>query len=477
MKRYVAFLLCTIFLISLVKPIQACDENQTDTYAMQLVFGDSASRYQDNDNAKMLVSALYLCSEQHDEVGSDKLDFLKDEKVRGLPKFKNIKVNNKDLLKCSHGTWEFQPTKISSQKENRKKVLQKTVNNVFDFGFFNNLFKSSEGKCNSFAAYLYYSHILSDYLGDTSDETAVTVKKGYIPAYEGNACININGGKPQFSTAEKNNTEYFVQLSALDNLGRTGVAFANIDKEKLPDINSRQEIGNIKPSGWNQNKYDVVNSNPGYIYNRCHLIAHQLIGVDIHENLITGTRYLNEAMIQWENKVHDYVQETGNHVLYRATPIYKGDNLLASGVQLEAYSVEDKGAGIAFNIYLYNVQPGVELNYSNGENKLSDCLYGESNVLPFAVYNANDNNPDLMYEMRKHLEIIFADQENSKGYDRMIADLSEVEDDARKSLSKTENDRANYIELYKYKYEYYNVLKKYVPKLLKKEKFFKNTFK
>lgn len=153
-------------------------------------------------------------------------------------------------------------------------------------------------------------------------------------------------------------------------MGRCGVAFANICIDIMP-TEERGEIGMIKPSGWHTVKYDVVDGK--YLYNRCHLIGYQLAGENANpKNLITGTRYLNvEGMLPFENEVADYVKESNNHVLYRVTPIFESDNLVASGVQMEAYSVEDNGEGICFNVFCYNVQPGIVIDYATGESYLS----------------------------------------------------------------------------------------------------------
>ena len=194
-----------------------------------------------------------------------------------------------------------------------------------------------------------------------------------VAEYSGNASVQINGGTPQFSKKDMS-TKSFESYSALDSLGRCGTATACIGKDLMP-TEERGGIGMIKPSGWNQNKYPgIENSNPPYLYNRCHLIGYQLTGENANErNLITGTRYMNvEGMLPFENKVAGYVESTGNHVLYRVTPDFDKDNLLCSGVQIEAYSVEDLGTGISFNVYCYNVQPGVDIDYSDGSNKLSD---------------------------------------------------------------------------------------------------------
>ena len=177
----------------------------------------------------------------------------------------------------------------------------------------------------------------------------------------------LNNNIPEFSENEITTTA-FEEYSELDDLGRCGVAFACIGEEIMP-TEERGAIGQIKPSGWQKAKYDIVDGK--YLYNRCHLIGYQLSGENANEkNLITGTRYMNvDGMLPFENKVADYIKETKNHVMYRVTPIFEGNNLLAKGVQMEAFSVEDKGKGIEFCVFCFNVQPGVEINFSNGESK------------------------------------------------------------------------------------------------------------
>ncbi len=191
-----------------------------------------------------------------------------------------------------------------------------------------------------------------------------------IPPYEGKESVTVNGGIP-FFTSDELTKKAFEEYSDLDELGRCQTAFANVCRETMP-TQERESIGNVKPTGWHTVKYDVIADR--YLYNRCHLIGYQLTGENDNEkNLITGTRYLNvEGMLPWENLVADYVEETGNHVLYRVTPYFIGDNLLASGVLLEAYSVEDDGAGVCFCIYGYNVQPGVLIDYATGESRLDE---------------------------------------------------------------------------------------------------------
>ena len=191
-----------------------------------------------------------------------------------------------------------------------------------------------------------------------------------LPAYSGEAYVELNNNLPGFKKSELTK-KAFEKYSKLDDLGRCCVAYANVCTETMP-TEERGAIGMVKPTGWQTVKYDNVDGK--YLYNRCHLIGYQLTAENANEkNLITGTRYLNvEGMLPFENMVADYVEETDNHVLYRVTPIFKGDNLLASGVQMEAYSVEDKGKGICFNVYCYNVQPGITIDYTDGSSKLAD---------------------------------------------------------------------------------------------------------
>ena len=187
-----------------------------------------------------------------------------------------------------------------------------------------------------------------------------------IPAYSGTPYTEVNGNQPYF-TEEELTTQSFETYSELDSLGRCGVAYANVGQDLMP-TEPRGEIGAVKPSGWHLVKYDNVDGK--YLYNRCHLIAYMLAAENANPlNLITGTRYLNvQGMLPFETKVCDYVKNTGNHVLYRVTPIFDGDNLLADGVLMEAYSVEDAGEGICFCVFAYNVQPGIGIDYATGDN-------------------------------------------------------------------------------------------------------------
>lgn len=188
-----------------------------------------------------------------------------------------------------------------------------------------------------------------------------------IPAYSGAPYVEINGNVP-FFTSEDITIESFEYYSNLDLLGRCVYAFANIGRDIMP-TEERGAIGMVKPSGWHTVKYpDIIEDL--YLYNRCHLIGYQLSGENANEkNLITGTRYMNvEGMLPFENQVADYVEDTGNHVLYRVTPRFTDYNLVADGVLMEAYSVEDSGEGIQFCVFVYNVQPGIEIDYATGES-------------------------------------------------------------------------------------------------------------
>lgn len=198
---------------------------------------------------------------------------------------------------------------------------------------------------------------------------ATTIDISNIPAYTNEASTAINNDIPYFTDAEKT-TKSFETYSKLDKLGRCGVAYANISTNTMP-TEKRGSIGMVKPTGWHTVKYNCIKDR--YLYNRCHLIAYELAGENANtKNLITGTRYLNiTGMLPYENMVADYVKETENHVLYRVTPIFDKNNLVVNGVLIEGYSVEDSGKGICFNRYCYNVQPGIDIDYSTGNSSLS----------------------------------------------------------------------------------------------------------
>jgi DNA-entry nuclease len=212
-----------------------------------------------------------------------------------------------------------------------------------------------------------YQYILPSYAyKDNSNNTSDVIS---IPSYDNEPYKEVNNNKPTFTDSEKELTEK-EEYSDLDSLGRVGVAFALVSKSTMPTT-KRGSIGMIKPAGWHTVKYDFVDGK--YLYNRCHLIAHQLTGQNANpKNLMTCTRSMNvDGMLPFENKVANYIKETNNHVLYRVTPVFDGDNLVANGAYMEAYSIEDKGK-LSFNVYVYNVQKGVAIDYKTGESKLEE---------------------------------------------------------------------------------------------------------
>lgn len=204
-------------------------------------------------------------------------------------------------------------------------------------------------------------------LAEPGSAPAAAVALEDVPAFSGAPYVEIDGNQPAFSEAERT-AESFETYSALDELGRCGPAFACIGQDLMP-TQERESISQVRPTGWQNAEYDFVDG--GYLYNRCHLIGFQLTGENANErNLITGTRYMNvEGMLPFENMVADYVKETGSHVLYRVTPVFEAEELVARGVQMEAWSVEDEGDGVCFNVYVYNSQPGVEIDYRTGESR------------------------------------------------------------------------------------------------------------
>lgn len=217
----------------------------------------------------------------------------------------------------------------------------------------------------SFYLYENYSEEVLSFL-NISNSYAYTISD--IPEYSGKAYIEINNNEPVFDEEYKTDIS-FETYSELDSLGRCGTAFANVSLDTMPD-EERGSIGSVKPTGWHTVKYDIVDGK--YLYNRCHLIGYQLTGENANKkNLITCTRQMNAGvMLDFENKVAQYIKITHNHVLYRVTPLFEGNNLLAKGVQIEALSVEDDGRGIKFNIFVYNVQNNIKIDYQTGESKL-----------------------------------------------------------------------------------------------------------
>ena len=218
------------------------------------------------------------------------------------------------------------------------------------------------------------------------NDRSIPVNIEDVPKYRGIPYVEINDNKPSFSDKDKDRVE---EYSKLDKLGRCGPAFANVGKELMP-TSPRESIRDVRPSGWHTVKYDGIIEDR-YLYNRCHLIAFMLAGENANErNLITGTRYFNvEGMLPFENQVADYVKSTGNHVLYRVRPIFKGDDLVARGVQMEAKSVEDGGEGISFNVYCYNVQPGIRINYKDGSSQPESKVQKNKNKKNKKPYKSN----------------------------------------------------------------------------------------
>lgn len=208
---------------------------------------------------------------------------------------------------------------------------------------------------------------MAAHLGTAS--TTASYDLSDLPAYDGSPYVVLNDNQPAF-TQEDMTTDSYETYSELDELGRCGVAWANVGVDLMP-TEDRGSISQVKPTGWQTAKYDIVDGK--YLYNRCHLIGFQLTGENANEkNLITGTRYMNvDGMLPFENLVADYVKETENHVLYRVTPVFEGDELVARGVQMEGLSVEDEGEGVCFNVFVYNVQPGITIDYATGESALS----------------------------------------------------------------------------------------------------------
>lgn len=220
-----------------------------------------------------------------------------------------------------------------------------------------------------------------------------------LPDYSGSPYIILNDNQPVFAELTTESYEYY---SDLDNLGRCGIAESCIGKDLMP-TEKRGSIGTVKPTGWQTVKYDNVDGK--YLYNRCHLIGFQLTAENANEkNLITGTRYLNvDGMLPFENMVADYIKETNNHVMYRVTPIFEGNNFVASGVQMEAYSVEDNGEGICFNVFCYNVQPGIIINYADGSSSAAEVV--SENPIETSGATASENKTYILNTKTKKFHL------------------------------------------------------------------------
>lgn len=226
--------------------------------------------------------------------------------------------------------------------------------------------KGIKGLISSFIAICFLvvgSFLLEEY----KTESTPSVSLSDIPDYNGSAYVNIEDGKSDLEGVWKEGYEDF----SSDGLGRCTEAKALVCKDIMP-TDDREDISSVTPTGWKNKRYDSGLVEGGWVYNRCHLIGFQLTGENANpENLITGTRYLNiDGMLPFENMVADYVKKTGNHVMYSVTPVYTGNSLVADGVIMEAESVEDSGSGINFDVYCYNVQPGIEIDYTTGDTKI-----------------------------------------------------------------------------------------------------------
>ena len=228
------------------------------------------------------------------------------------------------------------------------------------------------------AALLSLCLLLSGCMMPPAEGTVTSFSLEDIPAWSGEPYVAVDGNQPDFPEEDMTSVS-FETYSELDTLGRCGVAYANVGQDLMP-AEERGNIGAVKPTGWHTVKYDFVDGK--YLYNRCHLIGYQLTGENANEkNLITGTRYLNiEGMLPFENMVADYVKETDQHVMYRVTPVFEGDNLLAAGVLMEGKSVEDNGEGVLFCVFAYNVQPGVSIDYATGESFADGTIVNDTSA-------------------------------------------------------------------------------------------------
>lgn len=269
----------------------------------------------------------------------------------------------------------------------------------------------------------------------TQEENVPSISLSYTPDYAGDPYVVVNNNQPEFAESEMT-TSSFETYSDLDALGRCGIAYANIGQDLMP-TEERGNISDVNPSGWQSVEYDGIDG--GYLYNRCHLIGFQLTAENANEkNLITGTRYLNvEGMLPFENMVADYIEETGNHVLYRVTPIFEGNNLVASGVQMEARSVEDNGDGILFNVYCYNVQPGITIDYATGNSQRTGDISGSSNM----AAQFNDAEASGAGEQQKTSESTYILNKNTMKFHRPdCSSVSQMSENNKGEFSGTRDE-------------------------------------
>lgn len=270
-------------------------------------------------------------------------------------------VNNNET------TQALQVTDNNSKEQEKEAQLNRQVENQSDI-------ENAENNAASAGSNLSGDSYIIDERSSVRLASSADYTASYVPEFDGNVYVALDGNMPSFSEDEKKSTTAFENYSELDSLKRCGVAYANVCKEIMP-TEKRGSIGSVKPTGWHtKNYHELVDGN--YLYNRCHLIAFELAGENANvKNLITGTRYFNvKGMLPYENKVAQYVKSTNNHVLYRVTPVFVGENLVATGVRMEGWSVEDNGAGICFNIFVYNIQPGIAIDYATGDSWIDDSV-------------------------------------------------------------------------------------------------------
>ena len=467
MKRIFSLVLALSVLIPLCfTPVFACDDEQTNKVITAVLFGDSASSFESDAHVKELLNAVFLCSEQYGGNGREQWSALKKD-VWTLPSFSKIQLSNEsDLILCTHQKWSKEPDKNAKIKNNRKAVLQRTVNDVFDYGIFNNLLGS---KCDSFASLLYYLHILSDYLVDNLENTRIVYNGHEIPAYSGEPYVMLNNNVPCFTNDEEQTTNSTFTCTKIS-LNRSGACSAVINSENVLEKKPPRNLSD--PVGWpeeSQGDRTTINGElNNNFWDRSHIIGRQFIANDSAENLFTGTMYLNQGVMkEREEAIANYLlANRKSHVLYRVTPVYQGENLIPSGVQMEAYSLEDAGKGICFNIYCYNVQPGVSINYyAGGTNSTDDTI--NSDIIPFA---------ELVNEITKACNTLFDDQKDTAltQMNSKVKTLLDASDDFNDDISM--NDVNKYNQNKEYEFQYYSILKKYLPELLAKEKFFSSVF-
>ena len=471
MKKSVrsGLIVCIILCLFQMSDVYACNKELSSSILSQFLFGELDQSRTKTADYQYLTSALYLCSEQCDGSGAEELKVVNRKPFSDIS-MEEINVSSEQLFETSHTLWTYESQQTAEAQKNRKDLLRDAVNRTFDFGFFNRLFHKTTAKSDSFAAILYYAHILCDYLQYDPSESFAVINGRAVRGYTGEKYTMISE-EPDFTDADKSETESFYYDTPLDEYGRPGQVFARISYEDITSYGPREKISKIKPTGWKNTKYpDRITSED--LYNRSHLVAHSLAGKDNEQNLITGTRYMNEAMEEYESWIRHYMERhPKNHVLYRVTPIFRGDNLLASGIQVEAYSIEDQGKGLCFNYFFYNVQPGIEIDYKTGENYEREDVQDNETIVPFVTLD--DRDPDLISEFRHYLEILLEDENESSEYQAMMQELDELHLEGRKLAESDAKKARRYIKTKEYEHQLFTILKTHLPKLLRHEPFFK----